>query len=1064
MFSRSARPLVLLVALGMLATTAPVQALTPALPATSPAASPTAKKKQKIKVKRARGIIVAPKRDAKIRVHDMRIRVRAKDGIVRAKLNKVGLTRFDFTWRKGAYYTLDASSSHGLKHKANTLTVVVRDGKAGLKKQRVRFVVKHSKPLTGAGRNVTVEAGSSVVVDGRLRLPRGKRAGKALAAPSTSMTWAVVKAPGRDPQLQETSPTDVQLDTVQPGRYVLRATGSDGSVKTNDTVTIDAAPSPMMAFDSYASSGGVPGIRIGETVYAANGPLDKAQWQVLIVDRHTGAVKPGYNYTYGVCPDNAQAICRWNSGGRVNQAPQDGLEQNLSSSTMAIAVHHQGFGGGFGNAATYFAGIGAPKNLNPTGPTALIGLQAWEPGQAMRAVNSQRGLKGSLQWDRYKNFVFISGDRTQFDTRAGGGCGPDTCTVTMTVGGVPRTYSLPASGAGFAVQAINRTTLEFISGQAFNLNGDPGTVTAQIEAMLSYLKQLPDGAMVMVASLGNPANPLMGVPGMQSKYTRSCWLSGLICTDDLDIRGSRVAGELADTIADLGGTRHAFLQSTRTAGDNYSLVGWSGLEQATGSEVRSKGARISGAFVRGTDSRFRTANVTEDGQADDRLMTLVSTPPKSVPWPGAGDAVYQRFLDDIGTKVRIGADPRSAYWTRDVALQNGNPQYWIDRSDQAKALTVPAGLTNAEQQVWLQVQKDFVQELIWVGSVRQYFAWLQNPYQAGNQLSAWIKGTNVVSTLKTSDDWAKNQSVGIDWMAIFATLIEMVAPFGGLVEKAEKAIHIIAGLAAAALEYAAMGTANTENGDRVTEDDEEQVKALEAETEVVDRMQQAAETYQRMADVIVSDYSKLKEFGTLTACNAEGRPCESGFETMTDDTFDRASVSAQRGAERTVFKELLPIAWPVVKIPTGGKLSGDGYPEGNWSARRYECYSASLFTQIPDRANIFRMTDTKYKLSDYGDYKPFLLPKFQVYVIAEFGKNNARNNVITPSDTKAGDKAILGRMFKPLSDSFDVSDGGLGINPAEYMAEVENENLTKDYDLTCGGWDYSDNNTPAPVN
>ena len=80
------------------------------------------------------------------------------------------------------------------------------------------------------------------------------------------------------------------------------------------------------------------------------------------------------------------------------------------------------------------------------------------------------------------------------------------------------------------------------------------------------------------------------------------------------------------------------------------------------------------------------------------------------------------------------------------------------------------------------------------------------------------------------------------------------------------------------------------------------------------------------------------------------------------------------------------------------------------------------------------------------------------------GEINSRNNVMTPSDTKANDKAILGRMFKPMSESFDVTDGGLGIDPAEYMAEVEQEKRTKDYDLTCGGWDYSDNNTAAPVN
>ncbi len=686
-------------------------------------------------------------------------------------------------------------------------------------------------------------------------------------------------------------------------------------------------------------------------------------------------------------------------------------------------------------------------------------MPAWEPGEAWRAVNSQRGLKGSLQWDSNKNFSFVSGDRTGFDTRAGGGCGPDTCTVTMTVGGEPKTYSIPKSNGGFAVQAYDRTSLTFIDGRVFNLNGAPPQISEQVVGMISFIRQLPKNAVVMISSIGSPDTQRMGVPGLESKYTRSCWFSGLFCSNDLDIYGQRVVSDLTDTIADLGGTRHAFLQSTRSAGDNYALVGWPGLGETNGSQVHSKEGRLSGAFVRGNDNNFVTANVTEDDDAQELLTSLVGATPKPDAWPGAGNPVYQAALDDIGKRVGIGADPRSAFWARNEALDNGNPTYWSDRADKVRALTPAPGI---DAGVWKQAQTDLAQELVWVSAVRQYFVWLKHPYQVGNQLSAWINATNIATTLRTSDDYAKNQKVQIDWLEVFATLIEAVAPFAGFAGKvAEKVIHIVAGLTAAALEYAAMGMANKENGEQITDKDEQEVKALEVQTEVVDRMQKTSDSFDRMADIIVSDYPKLQKFGTLTACNIENRDCEPGFETMSNDTFDRMSVSAKRTAEQTVFKELLPIAWPVTKIPTGGKLSGDGYPEGNWDAKRYECYSASLFNDLPDRANIFTMNEPKYRLSDYGNFNPFTIPQFQVYVIGEI---NSRNNVITPSDTASGDKKILGRMFKPMSASFDVTDGGLGIDPAEYMAEVEQEKRTKDYDLTCGGWDYSDNKTPAPVN
>ena len=406
---------------------------------------------------------------------------------------------------------------------------------------------------------------------------------------------------------------------------------------------------------------------------------------------------------------------------------------------MAIAVHHPGFAGGFGDAATYFAGIGVPKGFKPSGPTSLIGLSGWDPGEAWRAVDSQRGLKGSLQWDANKNFSFVSGDRTGFDTRAGGGCGPDTCTVTMTVGGEPKTYSIPKSNGGFAVQAYDRKSLTFLDGRVFNLNGAPPQISEQVVAMISFIRQLPKNAVVMVSSIGSPVTQRMGVPGLDSKYTRSCWFS-LFCSNDLDIYGRRVVADLTDTIADLGGTRHAFLQATRTPGDNYALVGWPGLGETNGSEVHSKEGRLSGAFVRGNDNRFVTANVTEDDQAQELLTAVVGATPAPDAWPGAGDPTYQAALDDIGKRVGIGADPRSAFWARNEALDNGNPTYWGDRADKVRALSPPA--QGIDVAVWKQAQTQLAQELVWVGAVRQYFVWLKHPYQVGNQLSAWIDSTN----------------------------------------------------------------------------------------------------------------------------------------------------------------------------------------------------------------------------------------------------------------------------------------------------------------------------------
>ena len=98
-----------------------------------------------------------------------------------------------------------------------------------------------------------------------------------------------------------------------------------------------------------------------------------------------------------------------------------------------------------------------------------------------------------------------------------------------------------------------------------------------------------------------------------------------------------------------------------------------------------------------------------------------------------------------------------------------------------------------------------------------------------------------------------------------------------------------------------MGMANKENGEQITDKDEQEVKALEVETEVVDRMQKTSESYDRMADIIVSDYPKLPEVRHADRLQrARTAICEPGFETMTNDTFDRhvGVRAAHRRADR----------------------------------------------------------------------------------------------------------------------------------------------------------------------
>src|SRR5204862_15961 len=90
--------------------------------------------------------------------------------------------------------------------------------------------------------------------------------------------------------------------------------------------------------------------------------------------------------------------------------------------------------------------------------------------------------------------------------------------------------------------------------------------------------------------------------------------------------------------------------------------------------------------------------------------------------------------------------------------------------------------------------------------------------------------------------------------------------------------------------------------------DEVRFKADEVGSELIKQGQQAQATYQRIGDIVVSDYHKLREVGANAFCNDSS--CDRRF-AFTEREKTEVSVSIARGIQRILYEKLLPLGFNV---------------------------------------------------------------------------------------------------------------------------------------------------------
>ena len=1006
----------------------------------------------------ARSLVVSPRAGQRLDGDTAKIVIRAGDqyGDLGVSLNgrQVGSK---FAWDNRGRRVLLADDSYGLQPGRNVLRVRGRRGvSVSVRRATVPFTVTSRRPLVGAGRDQTVVVGMPVELDGLLSHAPGD---SRLAG---GVHWRVLQAPlgSRDHKIATPAPPatvrpsaqardDAVLDNpLRPwfrpdvvGTYKLQLTVGTGANAEVSTVEYDAIPAdPLVPLDTQvapaSSSTGVaqPGITVGATtyrmpylgyengkgVYDSSGPCCSAgqfyaMWQVVALDRTT--LQPVYNRTYGYCqvpngtnydtwkycrsPDNPQPgtpylPIRVNPAEEImQQAPGDGIPgaliigRTLGTETNAgtpesydAILDHVGF---WPTAPT-----GPPRAIRT--PTSFVGVPGMTWGEGNVSARADGELPGYLTDDQIYQYHFLSSVRPQFDTRSTSTCDASSCTIAQTFGGQEATATVPRGHGGYLVSGWDPVTLALRSSTFETIDADDDASANGTQHMLTTLEALQrDSSIISITSVRTPGMPtgnmLIGSPS-------ASW------------------DAITNLIASFGGTKNGFLQTASGPSSQYTLVGWAGAGEGGGYEAAGDdaSARLRGALAPNDRSLLRPANVSSVGPPAEGINQMVVQPtgtdwkyPDASTGPGAA-------IQCIGAALKVGIDIRDDYTNLLTLAEATALQGEVTNLKRDQLFPVPdTGLTCHPTEADFQTaQAQLVEELGWVGQVRDYLKDLSTPEAAKGDI-VWGQARTLGDELKK--EIANEQSgktVTADALAIVSSLLDLIAPgIGTTIQDAEKvtaAVEATAatfGLASSGIARAADGGPDVDPGVQADE--------LAAHLELKARAATAA--YTQIGNVLISDPNKLEVVGKNANCtpNVPGG-CAPGMDQYAATGPEIANLTnvSLRALARTLYKTLVTQVWPIWDT---GVTEDPSNPYDNF----YCTGTSSPFRNAPPSAYASGLDSVSY-----GNPA-----KSHVYLMIRSGAT-----WYYPS------QPLMNRMFGPTGDTWD--QGGLGMDPLTVMRDSAN--------------------------
>ena len=983
-----------------------VVAVAVAVPGESQAAEPAEAARAKSK-----RVVVSPRPGQVVHWHHVRLRVRSRtlDDGLRARLNgrPVG---GDFGRPRHGVRTLRASLSHGLRRGRNVLRVTVRPRGGAVRTANVRFVVRTNRHLIGAGRDRFVAVGGKVRVHGAVRT----------AAPggaATNLGWTVVRAPRRStahrrrlgaaPTHSLNSPdgSAAGFRPRVPGSYTLRLSAGGASRAASDTVILHALPRNLLVpIDTMTAkddaNGDQRGIRVGDTTYllrdAAFSTPSGSVLQALVLKRNTLEFVSNRKYLEGSAL--AEDLSHLDSSYLVIVVLQPGGLPGYQYPELGKAV---------GQIGVEDMGASLPKN---TGLMSVIGVPGMDPGDAdVNILTGSTGpiapMKGHLVRDQYDNFGYVSSKRRPFSFTPKPA---EPCSIN----------DLDClNGVGFRIHNLDSRTLApgpndarfYATGSDANC-GPAYCSEIQASNMARDLDAIDNDNVVMIES----------VSSVVEGFPRRPPISGRIA-------GSTMV-RLANAVARVGGSRNGFNRiavkssSAATGGLTYALVGWKGAREGTGAEAAAgvdgagETATLSGMLQPDRQSRLRPAAADTNPEA---LSELVLDEPTQE-WPlskecrpagmAEDDPGATRAIAAFGRATGLGPDPRATY-----ALQANAQSEWeriAGTVKQTQYTDIPASFGDPfTEPQFLAARCQLVRELGWVGSVRGYLEKLKKPIKDA--------GGVTYSDLQTIGDRIFEDAKPVESKATLV-IFEMFEVF---LDLAGPVTHEVSATVAGMMH---LGMTSFEASEDGGPSDEVQFKARELADKLVKEMLASAQTLDAMGDVIVSDSAKLSFVGEHGGCVPTEPTCPKGYSFTSDDTR-RVYADLYRGLERVAYTELLPFSYDTSRLNLQHR---DAPPDLRWEY----CFGLSHpFWYYSAQALATASTAEMLELAPQGYGKGKFNRTWQLLVLARPEPSAFALWRYAPSDK------VLKRMFTPVPASDNPTDGGLGLQPGQFLRTASNQ-------------------------
>jgi hypothetical protein len=847
----------------------------------------------------ARGALLAPRDGAKLPARPVTVVLRDARRVIdpSARLNGTRV-RKRFTAPRNGRRRLVLTAAEGLRHGTNRL--VVRYGIRRRRESRsVRFTVSSRRPLAGPRQaGVPGVAGERTVLDGRrsrarprrTRVPvvAGQRSGPrrgaivAGARQALKYRWRLLRAPrgsryarrgARALRPRSHTAARVRLKPDKRGTYVFQLRVHDGVPSAPAMVEVDALPTrPMLP---VSVTGGA--IQVGDDVYRPSQASGRSM-HLVVLDRRTLEL---VSDTTIVCPTPP------GPGPACSQQTENAVAGLTSDQLVIAAAVGPWAGQDAALASIGVAPVGIAYFQYPGTGFGAIGVPGMSPGEATQRFNfldlDDPGISGYLTRDRHYNYSFSSGDQLEYQL--------DTVAGTLTVGGQtfqPNPPPVPNCDGGFHLWSFDPMAMggpNEVETWCTNVAGDGGRSWAEQQEMIAALTNAYPNHLLFVSSFGNPVY----------YYTLAGW------------------AELALAFEYIGGFHHVL--NTIESGP-YTLVspvdarGTAGTGIETSTETPGPAAtRPVGVLARDNWSRYRPVimDATRQGQYD-LLQTAYQ---RSTPWPipntDGQSAALSYIVGQLNDRYpTMGTDIRDDYWT-----QSYDDGVWASINSDLGELQYPGDGQGFTQNDFTTVQQELETEIAWLINVMSYIngpRGLSKPFTQG-ALEDWAQVAAIAQDVDADIGTDDSDTATGSTLDVIGDVLDIAAVF---VEEAEPEL----GLAAGAL-FIAADLADAEDGTSGT--DPVQASVANFGAALAQRFQDAQTSYERLQDIIVSDYGKLKTVGTLGGCSASDQNCPPQWQ-WTQESIDDASTALFVSTRRELYEAFIGlkyVAWNISDYTLG---------------------------------------------------------------------------------------------------------------------------------------------------